>query len=443
MDRKRLDQYYSKLIKYSEKYIEKYGTVRGSPDKVLKQELDKNFIFDYRFFVLTKCTKTLLAIQHMIREGFYEDVLILSRTICECYFYNRYIEENYNVKVQTEKIMVPVGVIQGSLIQDINSVRVRENNELVKVEEQSLGSMLRNKDKDIYYTLYDYLCTVTHCNFSQVFNYLDEKKRGFVLFTEEAADLASVVGLYTFSKIYENTILADGMPFEDKIEQTQYEELFIDLIFSLYNILDNYQEIHLPKRVAATRLKKVYTSMKTSFKDQVGRVDKGFVSLLENQKKNSDRISKLNDALLKFEKPSLFFESITNDNDKIKYYELFHLSPVAFHHTMETLDRAAQYRDKVKYPFGFMFLALVHNFTADNIFEKFVKRIMPPVSACRYVKKMLPAVGYLVSAIKANEPKQEMNEFLENFLFPKDLACFIVSDELLSDGEMEVFKEYL
>lgn len=79
-------------------------------------------------------------------------------------------------------------------------------------------------------------------------------------------------------------------------------------------------------------------------------------------------------ALLKAEKPSLFFESLRNMNQLETWFpeveqlidvpqnSCYHMEGDVWNHTMMVLDEAAKYRGCVTYPYGFMMTALVHDF---------------------------------------------------------------------------------
>ncbi|MBR5542651.1 MAG: tRNA nucleotidyltransferase [Oscillospiraceae bacterium] len=82
----------------------------------------------------------------------------------------------------------------------------------------------------------------------------------------------------------------------------------------------------------------------------------------------------LKKALLKAEKPSVFFEVLRKMNKLSEWFsELsdligipqnrkYHAEGDVWVHTMMVLDAAAKYRDRAENPFGFMLAALVHDF---------------------------------------------------------------------------------
>ena len=79
-------------------------------------------------------------------------------------------------------------------------------------------------------------------------------------------------------------------------------------------------------------------------------------------------------ALLKAERPSVFFEEMRRMNALSDWFPelealigveqnpLYHAEGNVWNHTMMVLDCAAKYRDKVKNPRGFMLASLVHDF---------------------------------------------------------------------------------
>lgn len=87
-------------------------------------------------------------------------------------------------------------------------------------------------------------------------------------------------------------------------------------------------------------------------------------------------------ALLKAEKPSLFFESLRKMGQLGTWFpevemligvpqnSKYHMEGDVWNHTMMVLDEAAKYRDNSTYPYGFMMTALVHDFGKAICTEK-------------------------------------------------------------------------
>lgn len=90
--------------------------------------------------------------------------------------------------------------------------------------------------------------------------------------------------------------------------------------------------------------------------------------------KDIDIKNELEEVLLTYEKPSIYFENLKNNNTlNVKFPEISDLigviqSPIhhpegdVFNHTMMVIDEAAKLKNKAKNPLGFMYSALCHDF---------------------------------------------------------------------------------
>ena len=91
-------------------------------------------------------------------------------------------------------------------------------------------------------------------------------------------------------------------------------------------------------------------------------------------KGNIDRVKELENVLLTYEKPSVYFKELReNKNLELDFPEIYDLigviqSPIhhpegdVFNHTMMVIDAAAKLKNKAKNPLGFMYSALCHDF---------------------------------------------------------------------------------
>ena len=91
-------------------------------------------------------------------------------------------------------------------------------------------------------------------------------------------------------------------------------------------------------------------------------------------KGNIDRVKELENVLLTYEKPSVYFKELReNKNLELDFPEIYDLigviqSPIhhpegdVFNHTMMVIDEAAKLKNKAKKPLGFMYSALCHDF---------------------------------------------------------------------------------
>ncbi len=175
----------------------------------------------------------------------------------------------------------------------------------------------------------------------------------------------------------------------------------------------------------------------------------------------------LKKALLKGKKPSVFFEVLREmEQLDIWFPELkscievqqdpkFHPEGNVWNHSMEVLDRAAAYRDRVSDPYSFMLLAITHDLGKISttevidgrihaygheteglpIAEKFLRRITGETAVIDYVLNMLPLhmkpnmVAYSKSAVKVT------NRMFDEAVSPKDLIYFSMCDKPVLSGD--------
>ena len=183
---------------------------------------------------------------------------------------------------------------------------------------------------------------------------------------------------------------------------------------------------------------------------------------------SSERVEEeMKKALLKGRKPSVFFETLrTVDQLDVWFPEIgqligieqdpkYHPEGDVWVHTMEVLDRAAEFRDKVSEPYSFMLLALTHDLgkiKATEIIngrihayghetlglptaEEFLRRIVHEKKVIDYVLNMLPLhmkpnmAAYSRSAVKST------NRMFDAAASPKDLVYFSMSDKPVFSGD--------
>ena len=177
----------------------------------------------------------------------------------------------------------------------------------------------------------------------------------------------------------------------------------------------------------------------------------------------------LKKALLGSEKPSAFFETLREmDQLDIWFPELkaligveqdpvYHPEGDVWTHTMEVIDRAAKYRDRVSDPYSFMLLALTHDFgktvttelvngrihAYDHekqglpIAEAFMKRITGEKDVIRYVKNMLPLHMKPNMHAYSKPAVKKTNRLFDAAIAPEDLIWFAMADRPLMAGNKE------
>ncbi|MBR5323012.1 MAG: tRNA nucleotidyltransferase [Clostridia bacterium] len=199
-------------------------------------------------------------------------------------------------------------------------------------------------------------------------------------------------------------------------------------------------------------------------------------------------IAELEKALLKADKPSVFFEFLRKTNQLsvwfgelealigIQQNPLFHLEGDVWVHTMMVLDEAVKYRDKVSNPLGFMMSAITHDFGKAicteiingvihsynhetkglPLVESFMKRLTNETKLIEYVLNlskhhMKPNVlAFGKSSVKST------NKLFDKAIDPEALIYLSASDssgkisscnhvsnvEFLTE-RLEIFKEYM
>lgn len=181
-------------------------------------------------------------------------------------------------------------------------------------------------------------------------------------------------------------------------------------------------------------------------------------------------------ALLKAEKPSVFFE-VLREVDSLGFWfpeaeKLINLPQnPAFHpegdvwvHTMQVLDRAAAFRDRVSEPFSFMLSALCHDLgkieatkeidgvihayahesLGQPIVKKFLTRITGDKSVLNYVLNM--SLYHMKPGVmaRAGSSQKSFNKLFDDSVCPSDLILLALSDEgERNEGVEEILLERL
>ena len=172
-------------------------------------------------------------------------------------------------------------------------------------------------------------------------------------------------------------------------------------------------------------------------------------------------------ALLRSDQPSVFFESLSRmDQLDVWFPELkamqsveqdpvFHPEGDVWVHTMEVIDRAVAYRDKVSDPYGFMLLALVHDMgkivTTEVVkgrihayeheikglplAEDFLRRLTGERAVIGYVMNMLPLHMRPNIAAYSKPSMKSTNRMFDAAAAPEDLIWFAQADHPLYAGE--------
>lgn len=168
----------------------------------------------------------------------------------------------------------------------------------------------------------------------------------------------------------------------------------------------------------------------------------------------------LKKALLKSQKPSVFFETLRKMNKLSPWFEEvealigtpqninYHKEGDVWTHTMMVLDAAADFRDKTAEPFAFMLSALAHDLgkpksttVADGVThsygheslglepaERLVKRISGEKMLRRYVLNMVQNHMKPNVYARNDAPAKKTNKLFDGSVSPRDLIYLALSD---------------
>ena len=178
--------------------------------------------------------------------------------------------------------------------------------------------------------------------------------------------------------------------------------------------------------------------------------------------------AELRKALLDGISPSVFFTVLEEmdqlgtwfgEIDRMRGIEqdpVFHPEGSVFRHSMQVLDRAAEYRDKVSDPYSFMLLALLHDvgkIAATEVIDgrihayghevlglplldRFLNRLVSKNSVRSYVRNMVPLhMKPNVAAFNRSSVKST-NHMFDVACEPEDLIYMAMSDRPVMSGDV-------
>lgn len=177
----------------------------------------------------------------------------------------------------------------------------------------------------------------------------------------------------------------------------------------------------------------------------------------------------LKKALLKADRPSVFFESLREMDQLDTWFPelrqtigleqdpVFHPEGDVWTHTMQVLDRAASFRDRVSDPLSFMLLALTHDLgkivTTEvrngriHAYEHetkgmplvmaFIERLTGEKAVKAYVSNMVPLHMRPNVAAFSNPVLKSTNRMFDAAAAPEDLIWFAEADKPVFSGSVE------
>lgn len=210
-------------------------------------------------------------------------------------------------------------------------------------------------------------------------------------------------------------------------------------------------------------------SVHESTKELCRKMDLSFLS--------KERIEgEMKKALLKSEKPSVFFEVLREVGGLdfwfpelkqligIEQNPVYHPEGDVWVHTMEVVDRAAKWREKVSSPLAFMLSAVVHDLgkivASEEIngvihaygheikglplVKEFLERITGEKSVISYCLNMTKLHMKPISMLNQNSKMKSFNKLFDESVAPYDLICLSISDKgRNADGKQDDLFEKL
>ncbi|MBE6022238.1 MAG: hypothetical protein E7231_03260 [Cellulosilyticum sp.] len=255
------------------------------------------FFDDFDFYALTKSTKTLRAILFINQEhnyNFNEDTFILIRSIFENYLFSRYYDNQEDSKQLFKDFLSnPLELMIGNLYILNKSIVKRQDNKQVGKIITGPKDFLLGLDSTYYSMFYSFLCSFSHCNFSNISSYIHEYI--FTLNKNIYRIESLLFTLFTFTKLLEEIITVDGESFIDDSNEKHFYDLVYDSlqiqhkIFSYLITKYSYPQTEEPiiylylkannsdpsnYNSRHKQFKKMLIKMKNSLKDNIGDLDK-------------------------------------------------------------------------------------------------------------------------------------------------------------------------
>ena len=189
-------------------------------------------------------------------------------------------------------------------------------------------------------------------------------------------------------------------------------------------------------------------------------------------------------ALIRSKKPSVYFESLRKMNQLSYWYKeiedlievpqdpTYHPEGNVFNHTMEVIDRAVEYQDKVSNPYFYELSCLTHDFgktittTYENghihsyghevqglpIIKTFIRRLTTNKELSRYISNMVVLHMRPLQLSRSKSSIKATNNMFDKAFYPEDLIYLCMADSGLDENDeniiflkerYEIYKEYM
>ena len=121
-ENKKCDKLINRYLLRGKKFVDYACFQYGAYNVAISGKADAHFIDDFQYFVFTKSTKSLEAIRILLKNGKYEDVLIILRSMFEGYLASRFIDEKYDRKLLDDFIFLPQLIAENKTYYDFHNI---------------------------------------------------------------------------------------------------------------------------------------------------------------------------------------------------------------------------------------------------------------------------------------------------------------------------------
>lgn len=279
-ENKKCDKLINRYLLRGKKFVDYACFQYGAYNVAISGKADAHFIDDFQYFVFTKSTKSLEAIRILLKNGKYEDVLIILRSMFEGYLASRFIDEKYDRKLLDDFIFLPQLIAENKTYYDFHnkSYHLKDNKQTLDYKQRTPSEMKLGKDKKYYRALYDYLCLFSHCNYAILPHYIDENGC-FDCDIQMNSFMVKILVLFTYTKIFESIVTVEGEDFLNEREEKECYKLVKDATIYLDSKLEdlgNYNSSRANPELN-NKMKKMFTEMRQSLKEKIGSVNKDFL----------------------------------------------------------------------------------------------------------------------------------------------------------------------
>ena len=227
---KRAYKVINSLILYSKRFCDYLATPdglieylqclsRGKGEKASKS----TYIYEFDYFVMTKSTKTLMAIRKLLdnnKSPMDEDIFILIRSLLENYIISQYVRTSVCLNdIEIEKRVISDFLINPYEIAMGYATKERKNGKhlIINDKEEILGKLITGpssyvdeKERGYFRPLYAYLCKFSHCSFDVMHHYFESVNMSFSTEKVNSPFWTLICTLFVFTKLYENIVLEES-----------------------------------------------------------------------------------------------------------------------------------------------------------------------------------------------------------------------------------------